>query len=51
MSVGTVKEDNDKKGDVCKVVDIIINPNIQEKIFKDINLKNFFIELVTTYIN
>lgn len=26
MSVGRLKEDHDKKGDICKVVDAVINP-------------------------
>ena len=51
MSVGNVKEDNDKKGEICKVVDIIINPNIEKSIFAVDDLKIFFGELVSTYIN
>ena len=50
MSVGNIKEDNDKKGDICKVVDIIIAPKIEEAIAATADLKVFFAELVANYI-
>ena len=50
MSVGRVKEDNDKKGEICKVIDVILNPTIVQNIEKDANLQLFFIELLKSYI-
>ena len=32
MSVAAVREDRDKKKEVCKVVDVVINPNVAKNI-------------------
>ncbi len=32
MSVGQIKEDNDVKGDACKVVDVAMNPTVADNI-------------------
>ena len=42
MSVGTIKEGNDVKGDVCKIVDVILNPNVVENIKNNFQIRNFF---------
>ena len=51
MSVGKVKEDNDKKGEICKVIDVIMNPNVVDNVLKDANLQQFLIELLKSYIH
>lgn len=50
MSVGRVKEDNDKKGEICKVIDVILNPNVVDNLMKDNNMQMFLIELLKSYI-
>ena len=50
MSVGRVKEESDKKGEICKVIDVILNPKVVETLLIDINLQLFFIELLKSYI-
>lgn len=42
MSVGSIKEDSDIKGDPCKVVDVVMNPTVVDNIVKDINVRLFF---------
>lgn len=34
MSVGRLKEENDKKGGICKVIDVIMNDDIVENATK-----------------
>lgn len=50
MSVGRVKEDNDKKGEICKVIDVILNPIVADNLIQDANLQLFFVELIKSYI-
>jgi hypothetical protein len=50
MSLGKVKEDNDKKGQICKVVDAVMNPNTIDAVHKDPGLKSFMMEILATYI-
>lgn len=42
MSVGSIKEDSDVKGDPCKVVDVVMNPAVVDNIVKDVNVRLFF---------
>ncbi|EAR96395.1 pre-RNA processing PIH1/Nop17 protein (macronuclear) [Tetrahymena thermophila SB210] len=49
MSLGRLKEDNDKKGDLCKVVDAIVNPKVADNLQKDPGLSQFFIQLLQGY--
>jgi hypothetical protein len=55
MSVGNIKEDHDAskylfveslEGELCKVIDIVINPNVAENIKKDKNIREFFCSLI-----
>lgn len=50
MSVGRVKEDADKKGEICKVIDLVLNPNVTAELLKDASMQTFFIELIKSYI-
>lgn len=57
MSVGSIKEDHDvsmfiylfQEGEICKVVDVIVNPNVAESMNKDTMVKEFFCGLVQNY--
>lgn len=51
MSVGSIKEDHDVKGDTCKVIDLVINPTVATNLTQDDNLKTFFCQLVQTYVD
>ncbi|CAD8201092.1 unnamed protein product [Paramecium octaurelia] len=51
MSVGSIKEDHDVKGDTCKVIDLVINPTVATNLISDDNLKTFFCQLVQTYVD
>jgi len=51
MSVGKIKEDHDANGGACKVVDVVINPNIAKAMETDVGLKDFFQNLLLTYMN
>jgi len=50
MSVGRVKEDSDKKGEICKVIDVVMNPNVVDNLITDNNMQLFLIELLKSYI-
>jgi len=39
MSVGKIREDHDKLGDICKVVDAIMNPKVVELAKKETALQ------------
>jgi len=41
MSMGRLKEDHDKKGDICKVVDVVMNPNTVAKVKNDVSMYEF----------
>jgi hypothetical protein len=59
MSLGKLKEDHDNskicvltsENEVCKVVDVIINPKVYENVVKDDGLKQFLEELLRNYIH
>ena len=50
MSVGPIKEDHDisinclqiLEGDICKVIDLVVNPGIAKRLEKEAPLKEFF---------
>jgi len=51
MSLGKVKEDHDKKGDICKVVDAVLNPKVIEAVLKDVWMLQLMEQLLLHYIN
>lgn len=54
MSVGSIKEDHDVskyvriilEGEICKVIDVIVNPSIAENMNKDNNVRELFCGLI-----
>lgn len=38
MSVGVIRDDRDKKNEICRVVDVAINPNVATNVKANINL-------------
>jgi len=50
LSLGTMREDFDKKGEPCRVVDIIWNPNSVKKCTKDMLFRQGMVELAFGYM-
>lgn len=50
MSVGTLKEDHDKQNNICRVVDVILHPNIVQTVKTDESLRQFVRELLVSYL-
>ncbi|KRW98808.1 hypothetical protein PPERSA_10579 [Pseudocohnilembus persalinus] len=50
MSFGTVREDHDNKGDICKVVDVIVNPNVIDAVKKDIQMNEFLKQMLANFV-
>lgn len=50
MSLGRVKEDHDKKGNICKVVDAAMNPQVIEAVRKDNGLLQLLAEILMNYV-
>lgn len=50
MSFGAIREDSDKKGDICSVLDVIINPNVLETVKKDEALNDFLQQMLANYV-
>lgn len=38
------------EGDICKVIDLVVNPEVAANIQKDENLRVFFCSLIQSYI-
>ena len=52
MSMGEVREEFDKSNKPCKVIDVIINPEICSELQKQtgLDLLRFFKELLVSYV-
>ena len=50
LSLGTVREESDKKGEPCQVYDVIWNPNTVEKCKIEPQIRQAVIELAFNYI-
>jgi hypothetical protein len=37
------------EGEMCKVVDVVVNPKVAETLLQDINTKQFFVTLIQNY--
>ena len=51
LSLGTVREDFDKKGDPAQVYDVVWAPATVERCFKDASFRTSCVELVFNYIS
>lgn len=49
MSVGSLKEDFDKNNQICKVIDVVLNPKIVEEMEKDSNFQATVMNLFEYY--
>jgi len=50
LSLGTVREDFDKKGEPAQVYDVVWNPATIKRCFTDASFRNSCVELVFNYI-
>ena len=38
MSVGVIRDDRDKKNELCRVVDVVINPNVANNLKVNVSI-------------
>ena len=50
MSVGPLKEDHDKQNNMCRVVDVVLHPNVVNNVKTDQALCQFLKELLLSYL-